>query len=174
MKRKTSLLIAVAVFALAIGIQFTYGADKPSGKEWKKYEGAWFDVLYPADFKAEPSLKSTTNVNGHDSVFFVSPTNEVAFYVFSPQWSGEPSDIMLNKETEKQLSCDVSKKDGKSVSQCSIEANDGSYFRNYEDVQDPETRTRRVFGIKFKDQKTLDQYKEMYKHFQDSLAQYAD
>ncbi|OGK08821.1 MAG: hypothetical protein A2W80_01575 [Candidatus Riflebacteria bacterium GWC2_50_8] len=174
MKRKASLFIAVAVFALAIGIQFTFAADEPSDKEWKKFEGAWFEILYPADFRVEPSLKGVTSVEGHDSVFFVSPSDEVAFYVFSPQWSGDPSDILLNQETEKQLTLEDSNKDGKQVRQCTIEAKDGSYCRTYEDVQDPQINTRRVFGIRYKDQKTLDQYKEQYKRFQDSLAQFAD
>jgi hypothetical protein len=174
MKFKVSLFIVVAVFALAAGIQFTYGADKLSEKEWKKFDGAWFEIQYPADFRIEPSLKGTTSTEGYDSAFFVSPSNDVAFYVFSPQWNGEPSDIFLKQDTEKQLSCEKADKDGKKIEQFTIESQDGSYFRTYEDLQDPETNTRRVFGIRYKDQKTLDQYKEQYKRFQESLVQFAD
>jgi hypothetical protein len=174
MKCKAYLAIAVAVFVLAMGVQSLYAADKPSEKEWKKFEGAWFEILHPADFRAEPSLKGLTSTEGFDSAFFVSPANDVAFYVFSPQWNGEPSDILLNKDTEDQVSFQESEKDGKKVRQCTITAKDGSYTRTYEDVEDPQTNTRHVFGIKFRDQKTRDQFQGKFKHFQDSLVQYAD
>lgn len=174
MKRKASLFIAIVIFALAIGVQFTYGADNLSDKAWKRFEGAWFEIQYPADFKIEPSIKGITSVKGHDSVFFASPSNDVVFYVFSPQWSGNPSDILLNQENEKQLSLKEQKEKGKNIKQYAIAAKDGSYYRNYEDMQDPESNTRRVFGIKFKNKEALEQYKEKYEHFQKSLVQFAD
>jgi len=174
MKFKISLFIVVVIFALTVGVQFAHSADKPSEEEMKKFEGAWFEVQYPADFRAEPSLKGITSAEGYDSAFFVSHSGEVSFYVFSPQWNGSPSDILLNEETEKQLSREEIEKNGKKGSQYSIEAKDGSYFRIYEDFQDTETNTRQVFGIRLKDKASFEQYKKIYESFKNSLIQYAD
>lgn len=174
MKFKISLFIALMVCVLVAGVQFTYGADKASVQESKKYEGAWFEIMYPADFRAEPSLKSTTNTEGFDSVLFLSPSSEVSFYVFSPQWSGEPSDVLLNEATEKQVSVGEVEKNGAKGSLITIEAKDGSYFRIYEDFNDKENNTRHVLGIRYKDQKALEQYKDMYEQFKASLVQFAD
>lgn len=171
---KYKVYLFIAVFFLAVGMQFAYGTDKHSEKEWKTFEGAWFKIMYPADFRVEPSLKSITNVEGHDSVFFVSPSNKIVFYVFSPQWNGNPSDILLKQVTEKILSSKENDENGKKVRQCSIVAKDGSYNRTYEDIQDLEVNTRRVFGIRFADQETFDKYKEQYEYFQNSLVQFAD
>lgn len=177
MKNQTSLLLLIALIALSIGIpQFINGADNSSDSknEWKKFEGAWFEVKYPGDFSIQASIKSLTSTNGYDSAFFNGPDNKVAFYVFSPQWSGEPSDIVLNKDTENLSSLNETKKNGKKIFQYKIEAKDGSYSRIYEDQQDPETKTRHVFGIKFKDQETFDHYKGKFEQFQSSLIQFAD
>jgi len=70
-------------------------ADAPT----RIFEGAWFQVAYPADFTVRPSLESSS-AEGYDSAFFDSPDGEVTFYVFSPQWGGEPSDIALDPDTE--------------------------------------------------------------------------
>lgn len=174
MKNKVSLIITIVFFALAIGIQFTYGADKRLANEWKKYEGAWFQIMYPSTFQVEPSLKGATSVKGYDSAFFVAPSKEVSFYVFSPQWNGIPSDILLNPKTEKLLSVEKSEKNGKKIRQYSIAAKDGSYYRIYEDIQAPDMNTRHVFGARCKDKKILDKYKKEYKHFQNSFVQFAD
>ena len=174
MKFKVSLLIALVVCVLAFGVQYTYGADKPSDSALKKFEGAWFEVQYPADFRAEPSLKGRTSVEGHDSVFFVSPSGDVSLYVFSPQWNGEPSDVLLSEAAEKQLSVEEVESNGQKGSLFNIEAKDGSYFRIYEDFEDKDTNTRKVFGIRLKDKASLEQYKEMYEAFKSSLIQYAD
>jgi len=174
MKNKVSLIITIVFFALAIGIQFTYGADKHSANEWKKYEGAWFQIMYPSAFHVKPSLKGTTSVKGHDSAFFVAPSKEVSFYVFSPQWNGIPSDILLNPKNEKMLSVEKSEKNGKKIRKYSIAAKDGSYYRIYEDTQSPKLNTRHVFGVYYKDKKILEKYKKEYKYFQNSLIQFAD
>jgi hypothetical protein len=174
MKCQVKLTILIAVFALAMGIHSLHAEDQVLEEGWKKFEGAWFEIKYPADFLVEPSLKGLTSTEGFDSAFFSSPGKEVAFYVFSPQWNGEPTDILLNKDSEDQKSFEEVEKDGKKVRLCTIAAKDGSYTRTYEDVEDPQTNTRHVFGIRFQDQKALDQYKDQFKKFQESLEQFAD
>jgi hypothetical protein len=59
---------------------------------YKKYKGAWFEIEYPDAFTVEPSLKSSTNVEGFDSALFTSPDGKVQFYIFSPQWTGKPEE----------------------------------------------------------------------------------
>lgn len=174
MKGRSLLSILVAVMFLAFTVQLLQAEDPAQSKEWKKFTGAWFDVLHPAEFSAEPSLKSTTNVSGHDSAFFVAPSKEVSFYVFSPQWNGKPTDILLKEDKETQVSLKKSEKDGVVTIDCTIAAKDGSYTRSYEDIEDPTTNTRKVFGISYRDQKVLDQYKDKYVQFKNSLVQFAD
>ena len=61
-----------------------------------EYVGAWFKVWYPDSFEVIPSMASTTAGKGVDSAFFRSPDGQVEFYIFSPQWSGEPNDIAIH------------------------------------------------------------------------------
>jgi hypothetical protein len=64
------------------------------------YTGAWFRIQYPSTFTVRPSLHSETTDRGYDSAFFTAPDDSVEFYVFSPQWTGEPTDIALRPATE--------------------------------------------------------------------------
>ena len=57
-----------------------------SFSQTKTFQGAWFEVKYPQDFKAKGSLASETS-DGFDSAIFTSPDGTVSFYVYSPQWS---------------------------------------------------------------------------------------
>lgn len=171
---KKKIVVLIALVTLFMGISFTYGAAAKSEIDAKKYEGAWFEIQYPANFNVEPSLKGLTSVNGYDSAFFYSPSKEVAFYVFSPQWNGEPTDILIDNGKEKQVAVDEKVENGTKIKECTISANDGSYFRIYEDMLNPETNTRKTFAIMYKDQKALEEYQEMYKRFKESLVQFAD
>ena len=63
------------------------------------YKGAWFEIDYPKIFTVKPSIPSSTP-DLYDSAYFISPDKKVTFYVFSPQWSGDATDISLNKNTE--------------------------------------------------------------------------
>lgn len=171
--RSLSFALAACLF-LALAIQCLQAADPAQEKPWSKFTGAWFEIQYPGDFQVQPSLKSATNESGHDSAFFVSPSKEVTFYVFSPQWNGQPSDILLKEDKETQVSLNKTEKDGVITLDCTIAAKDGSYSRSYVDIEDTNTNTRQVFGITFRDQKVLDQYKDQFARFKDSLAQFGD
>ena len=64
------------------------------------YKGAWFEIDYPKIFTVKPSIPSSTP-DLYDSAYFISPDKKVTFYVFSPQWSGDATDISLNKKLKK-------------------------------------------------------------------------
>lgn len=144
------------------------------GKETKTFQGAWFKINYPANFTVRPSLKSATAVNGYDSAFFLSPDSLVEFYIFSPQWNGNPSDIQLNPGREMIESQDNKISNSQVTTRTVIKAKDGSYFRSIVDVEDKGLNTRQVFGFKFKNQEAYEKYKEDIQTFKKSLTQLGD
>lgn len=138
----------------------------------KTYKGAWFDIRYPANFKAKGSLRSVS-ADGYESAVFTSPDQLVEFYVFSPQWSGNPSDIDL-KDTEKLLST-RSDTSGSQVNRWwTIAAKNNSYTRSYQEKKDESLNVNRVFGIRYKSQQAYKLYRKAYADFKASLIQYAD
>jgi hypothetical protein len=177
MAKKRLIWICLSLIFLA---STTY-AVADAEKEWELFEGAWFSVEYPLEFQVRPSLKSRTSIKGCDSAFFNSPDGVVEFYVFSPQWNGDPSDIALNPETEESVSEKIDNKPDKiqhygikTVRWFTIAAKDKSYMRSYVDTENKDLRTRFVMGIKYRDQDVYNNYKEIYQKFVKSLRQYAD
>jgi hypothetical protein len=138
----------------------------------KTYQGAWFEVKYPQDFKAHGSLLSATS-DGFDSAFFTSPDGTVSFYVYSPQWSGDAKDIAL-QTNEKLASSKEEKSDVKSVEWWTIIAKDQSYTRSYQKTTDMTSNTIHVIGIKYKNQAAYERFKKQYISFKSSLKQFAD
>lgn len=140
----------------------------------KLYQGAWFDIKYPADFSVKPSLISATNKEAYESAFFTSPAGDVSFYVFSPQWSGKATDIAL-KPSEKIVSRDsvLNAKNKPTLRNWTIEANDKSYKRSYQEIIKGEN-INWVFGIKYKNDEAYNKYKDRYLAFKKSIVQYAD
>ncbi len=147
--------------------------DRQNSTEYKKFSGAWFDVEYPSTFKGENSLKSYTNSEGFDSAVFTSPDGKVQFYVFSPQWSGEPTDIKV-KPGEHIFENSEEEKNGLLVKRWTVKANDGSYSRSYEETSEDVSHTNKVFGIKYASESDLENYRDEYLHFKNSLIQYGD
>ncbi len=162
------VIFLVVVFGLA-GYAF---ADSTS--DWAAYKGAWFSIKHPQTFQVKSSMKSRTAAKGYDSAFFVSPGGEVEFYVFSPQWNGEPRDIGLNPITEEYAAQKEEQNKGKNIRRVTIQAKDKSYLRSFVDTEDTNLNTRLVFGIKYRDQKVYDKYREVYLNFVRSLRQYSD
>lgn len=137
------------------------------------YRGAWFQVWSPPGFQIAPSLKSSTAMEGYDSVFFRSPDGQVEFYVYSPQWSGEPVDIGLGAG-EKQTSSETKASAANVVTWYSIEARDGSYVRSYQDTRSSDGSTRWVVGIKYGNKAAFEAHQQDYLRFKKSLVQFAD
>jgi hypothetical protein len=151
----------------------TFALAEPE-QDWRLYKGAWFSIECPSDFTVRPSIKSRTSIKGCDSAFFISPDGLVEFYVFSPQWNGEPSDISINTETEDMISEKTDKHGANTVRWFTIGAKDKSYLRSYVDRENKAQNTRFVTGIKYPDQDVYNNYREIYLKFAKSLKQYAD
>jgi hypothetical protein len=117
---------------------------------WPTYQGAWFAISYPAGFTVRPSQKSATRTQGYDSVFFRSPDGQVEFYVYSPQWRGDPKDIELNPASE--VLVDESREQGtdKLIRRVTIRAQDHSYYKSFVD-ETTSHNTRTVLGIIYRD-----------------------
>lgn len=140
----------------------------------KTFRGAWFEITYPRSFTARGSLPSyTTAGEGFDSAFFVSPDKEVEFYIFSPQWDGEATDIAL-KPNEKEASRQVKETKTETITYLTISAKDGSYVRSYQETFRKLGNTRWVVGIKYRNQKAYNRYKKDYLSFKVSLVQFTD
>lgn len=144
------------------------------GPDWPTYKGAWFSIKYPPGFRVRPSLKSRDAITGYDSAFFVSPDQEVEFYVFSPHWSGEPEDIKIKPNRELLVSENMERKGSKIIRTVTVKDKDGKYFRSWVDVQETLSNTRRAFGIKYKDQSVYNKYKKQYLIFKNSLKEFSD
>lgn len=172
MRYKNTIGIVLIVFSLILYLQPMGMAGE--GANWPTYKGAWFSIKYPPGFRVKPSIKSRDSITGYDSVFFVSPDQEVEFYVFSPHWSGEPGDIKINPHHEIKVSEKLDKKGNKTINAVMVKEKEGKYYRSWIDIQDNLSNTRLVFGIKYKDQAAYDKYRQKYLIFQKSLQQFSD
>lgn len=137
------------------------------------FQGAWFEIAYPTGFTSVPSLPSST-AEGYDSAAFISPDKKVSFYVYAPQWGGEPTDIALDPIEESLVSDKQTEKNGRVVRWLTICAKDGSYCRAYQDTLAQQGSLRTTLGIKYHDEEVRRQYHQDYLNFRDSLVQFAD
>lgn len=140
---------------------------------WPVYKGAWFSISYPPGFTVRPAQRSATSAGGYDSAFFRSPDGRVEFYIFSPQWSGEPREIELNPAIEVLVEEKRQEGKGKQVRWVTVRAKDRSYHRSWVD-EITGLNTRTVFGISYRDQKSYQDYRQDYLRFKKSLRQFAD
>ena len=136
----------------------------------KTFKGAWFDINYPSNFIAKGSLKTS---DGFESAIFKSPDNLVEFYIFSPQWNGQATDIQL--DAKEKLSSSKSQVNGAITTKWwTISSTDGSYSRSYQEKYNKSQNTKWIIGIKYKKSTALEKYKNEYALFKNSLKQYAD
>jgi len=168
---RTELKSAFAVTTLLVFASLSHAENE---SHWETYRGAWFSIRYPSDFTVKSSLKSRTAMKGYDSAFFLSPEGAVQFYVFSPQWKGEATDIEIVSTLEEIVSEKTETKGDKAVRWYTIGAKDKSYLRSYVDTQDKSQNTRWVLGIKYSGMEANKAYQEKYQEFVKSLKQYAD
>jgi hypothetical protein len=120
-----------------------------------------------------PSQRSATSTEGYDSVFFRSPDGEVEFFIYSPQWMGEPKEIEVNPATEILVNEKVEQGKNNRTRWITIRAKDHSYHKSFVD-EITTYNTRTVFGIIYHDQNTYQRYRQDYLNFKKSLIRYAD
>ena len=130
-------------------------------------------ITAPAGFTARPSLASET-ADGYDSVFFDAPDGRVAFYVCSPQWGRQATDVALDPATETLLAERQIELGAEEVELREIAALDGSYGRLVETVFSPATGAQWTFGFSWADAAARERHQEAYERFKASLEQYAD
>ncbi len=150
----------------------------PYAKDKKKsdsliYKGAWFEIEYPKNFTVKPSIPSSTP-DMFDSVFFISPDKKVKFYVFSPQWSGDATDISLNAKTEIEKDVKTETKNGMKHKWYTYESKDGTKLRSYQETTNEEGTTKLIIGIEYADRDSYKKYKDDYLKFKKSIKQFAD
>lgn len=172
MRYKNTRWIFLIFFSIVLTLPLMGMAAE--GSDWPTYKGAWFSIKYPPGFRVRPSLKSRDAITGYDSAFFVSPRQEVEFYVFSPHWGGEPEDIKIDPNRELLVSENSERKGNKNVRTVTVKDKAGKYFRSWVDTQDTLSNTRLVFGIKYKDQAAYNKYRKQYLIFKNSLQQFSD
>lgn len=164
--RLTCLAFACLIMTIFIG------GEGRGEQKWLTYKGAWFEINYPSGFTVKPGQKSTTNQEGYDSVYFISPDNSVEFFVFSPQWKGQGEDIEINPDIERLVEQNTEKHKSKTIRWFTVKAKDNSYLRSIRD--DTTDSTRLVFGIKYKNKAMYNKYYNDYISFKESLKQFAD
>lgn len=177
------ILAAAAVLSVSASASAPQQASRSVG--YAKYKGAWFDIDYPVGWKATPLSRSTTSVTGSDSARFTSPNGDAEFYVFSPQWNGDPKEVALDPKREVLVSQRVERApqgkrpDGSYLYNpvahwYTVRARDNSYQRSWVDVEDKGLNVRHVFGIKYRNKKAYQKYRVYYAHFCKSLEQFSD
>jgi hypothetical protein len=164
-------------------------AETPKIDNFNIYRGSWFKIEYPKEFIANPvsPIDSYRDYSGKengikyiqtDEARFTSPDKAIEFFVFSPQWAGDPINYLTISDSEELVSekTDESSTNlGKETTKwVTIKSKDNSYYRSYISIKTQDGATHHVFGIKYKDNATYEQYKDSYILLKNSLIQYAD
>ncbi|PHR28699.1 MAG: hypothetical protein COA38_11945 [Fluviicola sp.] len=145
------------------------------------FNGSWFRVEYPQNFTASP-ITPTQKYGDYefvdtDEASFTSPDGTVEFFVYSPQWGGDPIDYLVEKSNEKTASSsedNTNSDDPFSVSHhwVTYEDKEGKYTRSYHSLMTESTH--HVFGVRYTNRKMYERYKAAYLAFKKSLQQFAD
>jgi hypothetical protein len=167
-------LALLACLAAAMGCAGSRRPPQPLQEPPQKvFQGAWFEISYPAGFTPVPSLASST-AEGYDSAVFTAPDGSVSFYVYAPQWGGEPADIALDPVRETLVADNRAVQNDREIRRLTICAKDGSYCRSYRDTRDQQGSVRTVVGITYRDEEARRRHLQDYLRFRNSLQQFAD
>lgn len=150
------------------------------------YRGTWFDVQYPENFTAFPTSPTFVATTGDiriqtNEAKFVSPDGTVEFFVFSPQWGGDPTDYLKIKAIEELASEKIEESgadeaDKTTTRWVTVKAKDNSYYRSFISIKraNDGSSLHHVLGIKYKDTAAYEKYLNDYTQFKESLRQYSD
>lgn len=140
------------------------------------YKGAWFEINYPANFKAH--ALDAAKPKQSNAATFTSHDGAMEFYIFSPQWGGDAPGIALLPATEVEISRKSEKGKSSGVegvyTWSTVSAKDKSYTRVFQDFLAADGSIHWVIGMKYKSDTALQRYKSQYARFKASLRQLAD
>ena len=146
-----------------------------------QFNGSWFRVEYPIGFTASPA-SPIQNFDDYkfvetDEARFTSPDGSVEFFVFSPQWGGDPVDYLIEQPNEKTTNNSEEKADSDDPFAVShhwvtYEDKEGKYTRSYHSLMTESTH--HVFGVKYTNRKMYERDKAAYLDFKKSLQQFSD
>ena len=208
MKYTLNFLFFFSAFLLVSGTAI--GQSTPNTKA---YEGNYFSIEYPKNFKPKPlTPRRRIDINNrykpegvtpklppkyHDFIetneaYFTSPNKEVIFFVYSPLWGGDPKNYLVVAPNEvlvdekKTKGLNTSPYDGKEYDQVltrrvTVKAKNNSYYRSFIHIRKRSSdftlgvsNKDEVFGIKYKNKKVYDRYRDAYLAFKKSLDKSAD
>lgn len=185
-KIRPKLLILAALITPLVCAPVSAGHSASRAADYVRFKGAWFDIDYPRGWKAKASI---LEIAGHsdsaESTFFESPSGDAEFYVFSPQWNGDPKDIQWNSQREILVSHHVERASRVKINNgnylyngvanwYTVRAKDNSYVRSWMDLEDKSLNVRHVFGFKYRNASVYKKYQAQYAHFRRSLEQFSD
>ena len=172
------------------------GTSTSTTEKTNNYVGAWFRISYPSDFVAQQVGTHVTKDGKTDEATFTSPDGSIQFYIYSPQWSGNPESYMralptetIESDTSTSTITSSTNQNGTTYTKkvtryVTFVATDGSYKRALVSVvagivtspvsEEYASETHTVFGIKYTDQSTYAKYLDAYLAFKKTLVQYAD
>jgi hypothetical protein len=161
------------IFCLCFFLVTLYSNAKDKNTNSLTYKGGWFEIEYPKTFTVKPSIPSNTP-DLYDSAFFISPDKKVKFYVFSPQWSGDATDIAIDSKTEIEKDTKTETKNGMTNKWYTYETKGNTKLRSYQETTNQEGTTKLIIGIEYADRESYKKYKEDYLKFKKSIRQFAD
>ncbi|HMV44586.1 MAG TPA: hypothetical protein PK079_24525 [Leptospiraceae bacterium] len=165
--RKKLFILGFVLFATVI-----FGQDRKK-VDFIAYRGGWFEIQYPKDFSVKPSIESNLP-DKYDSAFFISPDGKVKFYIYSPQWNGEATDIIRDSEIEIEKDARKNQKNGITTKWYTYEKKDGTGLRSYQEILDETGYTKYVIGIEYTDREIYKKYRDDFLKFKKTLKQFAD
>ncbi len=157
-------------------------ADTPSTT--KPYAGNLFEVRYPTDFTPSIAMKHQGQwyYAPTDEATFLSPDKEVAFFIYSPHWGGEPKNYHKVVENEVLVSKEIKhsrlgKHQSTTVTYVALRDKQRRYYRSYaykvscyvNDDGSQDSCVATTFGIRYKDKEAYNKYKKAYIQFKKSL-----
>ncbi len=146
--------------------------------------------MYPPQFTRMYSFNAVEKrddeetLDQPDTGYFTSPDKTVGFYVYSPQWNGDPYETGLRDGEKLIFKEDLGTAcpqnitnyytfDENASSTLSVLTGSG-YTREVLDVEHQNLNTRRTFAIEYRTEADRAHYWEQFLQFTNGLTQYAD
>src|SRR3989344_41034 len=152
----------------------------PDSSAWKKYEGQFFSISFPASFTVMPD---TSSVEDSSQAVFISEDKNTTFGVSAPQWD-DPSSTLVpdartliwSKQTEKTLTCETELgANTKQATTLYLKNISGGYLLDIRfHLIEGDSKNYRGFTFTFTDQNNFLAHKKNFLDFLHSLEQYAN